>query len=482
MFSLRSNLRNIGIGTRVYEDETTTAIYKKYKSYFKVDKKYDWLTIYVIKKDPSPELIAELKAYDEKAAEAEREADEYIDAIAKDVFDNLDDKSKEYIFSHPDSTEHHFGMGMGIRNKYHLWGEQPEFLRGIHPDSLSSMITERVSSYIIPNYDYYNPYYRHLYGNFTFTHLRRLYYALHGYYPDGIMEKYENEPDDASASDKAFNEVKSDLIDKVRFETLCAEYGISDKNRDDLILYVDQYNDKNWDAIPYDIGLLGSTKLEDKTRERYLILLREVLEQHPRHADDLPAFMFNQKDAVMIMVGRWGRALKRVKKFNADDEVIRKALSSDGEAIQYVNVSLRDNLDYVRLALNNDYSNALKMRCMIKYRDDEKMVRIALKANGCNIEYASDRLRDDMETAKYAVTHQKDYYPESTVCNLSARLRDSEEIALLDIRKGHACIRDYSRRLRDSDVIAQALLKTEHKWKIYQMSKRIREKYEDEYD
>ena len=45
MFSLRSNLRNIGIGTRVYEDETTTAIYKKYKSYFKVDKKYDWLTI-----------------------------------------------------------------------------------------------------------------------------------------------------------------------------------------------------------------------------------------------------------------------------------------------------------------------------------------------------------------------------------------------------------------------------------------------------
>ena len=68
MFSLRSNLRNIGIGTRVYEDETTTAIYKKYKSYFKVDKKYDWLTIYVIKKDPSPELIAELKAYDEKAA------------------------------------------------------------------------------------------------------------------------------------------------------------------------------------------------------------------------------------------------------------------------------------------------------------------------------------------------------------------------------------------------------------------------------
>ncbi|MCR5024370.1 MAG: DUF4116 domain-containing protein [Lachnospiraceae bacterium] len=478
MFLLRSNIRNIGVGTKLYEDEEATAIYEKYKSYFELDDKYEWMKIYIVKKDPSPELVAKIKTYDEKITEENRQAQEYIDTIAKDVFDNLDDRSKEYIFAHPDSTEHHFGMGMGIRNKYDLWGEQPEFLKGMHPDDLSSMIMDRVSSYVIPAYDFYSEYHRSLYGDFRFTHLRRLYYAVHGYYPDKIIEKYEKEPNIESASKRAFEEVKCDVIDKARFETMCSEYGISDNNQDALISYVDQYNEKNWDLIPYDIGLLGSRMLEDDIRQSYLRLLREVLEQHPRHADDLPAFMFNQKDAVMVMVGRWGSALKRVKKFNADDEVIRKALSSNGEAIQYVKKELRDRTDYIKLALSDEYNNALKMRCMIKYRDDEKMVRIALKANGCNIQYASDRLKDDLETAKYAVTHQKNWYPGSTVCNLSTRLRDTEEIALLDISKGHACIDSYSRRLRDSDVIAQALLKSKHKWKIYQMSKRIRSIYD----
>ena len=414
-----------------------------------------------------------------KFAEEVRDADEFIDAIARDVFVNLDDESKKYIFSHPSPTEHHFGMGMSIRNHYGLWGEQPEFLRGIHPDDLSSMIIERVSSYVIPNFDYTNPYYRSLYGNSVFNHLRRLYYALYDYYPDKILEKYEDELDYKSASKRAWDEVKNAVIDKARFESLCREYGISDKKKIDFISYVDQYNEKNWDVIPYDIALLGSKKLTEKTRQQYLRLLKEVLKQRPLHTENMPIFMFNQKDAVLIMVGAYGVSLKRVKKFNTDDEVIRAALTRDGEAIQYVNAELRDDVEYVRLALSNNYSNALKMCCMAKYRDNEELVRIALEANGCNIQYASDRLRDDLETAKFAITHQKNWYPESTVCNLSSRLRDNMEIALLDIQEGHACIDSYSMRLRDCDEVAEALLKTEHKWKIYQMSKRIQQKYGD---
>lgn len=96
---------------------------------------------------------------------------------------------------------------------------------------------------------------------------------------------------------------------------------------------------------------------------------------------------------------------------------------------------------------------------------------------GCNIQYASDRLKDDLETAKFAVTHQKNWYPESTVCNLSERLRDNLEIALLDIREGHACVDSYSMRLRDSDEVAEALITSDNSWKLYQMSKRIQEKY-----
>lgn len=85
-----------------------------------------------------------------------------------------------------------------------------------------------------------------------------------------------------------------------------------------------------------------------------------------------------------------------------------------------------------------------------------------------------------IRTAAFAVRRQKDWYSESTVCNLSARLRDNLVIALIDIQEGHACVRDYSSRLRDNDEVAQALINSEHSWKIYQMSKRIQKKYDKE--
>ncbi len=313
MDSRKSNISNIGVGRQLCANEATTAIYKKYESYFKVDYEDEWLKIYTIIREPSPELIAELKAYDEKIAEKNRRVKEYIDTIAKDVFDNLDDEAKEYIFDHPNSTAHHFGMGMGIRNQYGLWKEQPSFLKGVHPDDLSAEIVERVASYIIPNYDFDSLYYRFLYDDFVFNHLRRLFHAFYGYYPDEIIEKYENEPDsDFNAAERACDEVRNAVINKDRFETMCKEYGISDQNRDELIRYVDQYNKKSWDVIPYDIGLLGSSSLDDDLRQRCLRLLQAVLDQHSQHAEDLPVFLAAQQDAMLIMESK-RRKRKRKK-------------------------------------------------------------------------------------------------------------------------------------------------------------------------
>ena len=160
--------------------------------------------------------------------------------------------------------------------------------------------------------------------------------------------------------------------------------------------------------------------MEADFREQLLGLLKTVLNQVPNMSLKLPKYVFNQKDAVLLAVSAIGKSLKRFPKFNSDDDVIRTALSSNGEAIQYVNRELRDNQAYISLALSEAYGCALKMRCMIRYRDDEEKVRIALEANGRNIQYASKRLRDDFEIARFAVTHQKEWYPTSTVCNLSA--------------------------------------------------------------
>ena len=67
------------------------------------------------------------------------------------------------------------------------------------------------------------------------------------------------------------------------------------------------------------------------------------------------------------------------RQLTSDDDVIRTALSSNGEAIQYVNRELRDNPAYISLALSEAYGCALKLRCMIRYRDDEGNVPIMLQ-------------------------------------------------------------------------------------------------------
>lgn len=415
-------MKKIQLGTILYEDEDTTAIYNKFQEYFEVSKEYEWLVKYVISKEPSIELVKEIQLYYVKIKEQNRKHDEFVERVAKEVYEELSEKDKEYIFDHPDSTEHHFDMGLGIRNKY-IHGQDLDF-EVLHPDNLSSEITSRIASLIVDNYDYENPFYHHLYDSFSFNHLRRLYRAVTGEYPDKLMDEYAEMPDDCKAAKLVEKKVKAVVLDIKRFKSLSKKYGLSDSRYQEYKSFVDEYNKKNWDIIPYDLAILSSKNLEPDVRKRWLRVMEMVLDQAPRVAMKMPAFVFNQKDVVLLAVTAFGCSLKRFRKYNADDEIIRAALSDNGEAIQYVNKSCRDRMEYIHLALLSEYGNALKMRCMIPYRDNEELVRIALEVNGCNIEWVSPRLKDDFDTAAFAVRHQRDWCAASTVCNLSTRLRD----------------------------------------------------------
>lgn len=426
-------MKRVQKGIVLYDNGETSVIYSKFKEFFDVVEEYEWFKKYVVSKEPSPELIHAIEDYYAKVKERNRKHDEFVDSVAKEVLGSLTDEEKAYIYDYPDSTTHHFGLGLMIRNKY-IHGQDLDFEVG-HPDNLSSEITSRISSLIIEDYDYENLYYRHLYDSFIFGHLRRLFRALTDKYPDRIIDKYADLPDDCSASQTAEEEIRAIVLDSERFKELSRKYGLSDEQYHEYKTFVDEYNNKKWDIIPYDVALLGSKKLEPENRARYLKLMQAVLKQAPRMALEIPAFVFNQKDAVLLAVTAYGLSLKRFKRFNADNEIIVAALTDNGEAIQYVNSKCRHSDEYIRLALSSEYGNALKMRCMIPYRDQEEMVKIALEADGCNIQWASPRLKDDFEVAAFAVRHQKNWYPESTVCNLSARLRDNLDIALIDIQE-----------------------------------------------
>lgn len=68
--------------------------------------------------------------------------EDFIVQTAQDVFDGLTPGDKKYLRQHPETWEHHFGLGLYIRNKY-IHGKKLEFFCP-NPDGLSSKIVARV--------------------------------------------------------------------------------------------------------------------------------------------------------------------------------------------------------------------------------------------------------------------------------------------------------------------------------------------------
>ncbi len=319
-----------------------------------------------------------------------REVEEgFIRNTARKVYQELSQKQKDYIFWHPSTIDHMFGFGMVIRNKYiydaHVRCEA---------DHVSSMIVARLASMIIPNYDISIRYYYYVYENWNFGLLRRLYYLITGELPDDIIDEYvtTDESEEFQASLQAVDAVKNAVLNEKRFEQLCNKYQIGVQQKETYKQYVDETNNKYQFVIPYDLIVLGSDIPEMKVRKKYLNMLQAVMKYYPEFSLEAPAFLFHRKDAVIKAVSALGTSLQRFPAFNDDPDVIFAALSENGDAIEYINEELRYEPECLQMALGNMRGHALGMPCMKYYRDIETYVKIALKADGSNIQYASERL------------------------------------------------------------------------------------------
>lgn len=464
----------IQIGTILYEDDTATEIYNNYSDYFKRTEDEDGFIEYKIIKEPSKELLNTIGEYYFNIRMRRMKQEKLISKIANDVYSELTKKQKEYLYDHPDNFSNHFGLCMYIRNKY-IYSNKYDCTM-FNADCLSGDILEKLSSMIIENYDYNNPFCRVVYDNSKFTYLRRLYHSIFGIYPDEKLKKYDTLPDKYIALDKVTNEIISIVVNKERFTELCKKYNMPENRCNEFLNFVDGYNQENLEVIPYDIAILCSKSLDNNTRTHWLNVLNSIFKENHSLVSELPKYMFNQKDAVLIAVKYCGTLLENFQEFNSDD-VINVALNNNGEAIQYINESVRNNVEYIKLALSNVNGYALRMDCMIPYRDIDEYVRIALKANPYNIKWVSPRLRDDYDTAVFAIKHTHKNRSTDFYQYLSTRLRDNLELALLDIYEGSASVNYYSERLKDSDKVAKSLIDSHKKWRIYDMSDRIRKKY-----
>lgn len=498
-------MEKIKKGMKLEVCEDTENLCLEFKDYFRLKKLDGMIDYYQLIREPTAELENLILNYQEKRriqCEIEHKRMKlFIHKTAQKLFDEMSLEERQKMYEDADPGEEHLGLGLYVRNKY-IFAKLNEIDFPVQfPDTLSSEILSCLVS-ILVGFDYDDPFYSDVYASWRFPWLRKLYFALFDKYPDEILKKYAGRKNVKTAVKLAVGEVYESIVNKERFAVQAKKYGLSSAKIRSVQEFFKNNNGK-YLAIPYDIFLLGCD-LPEEERMRRLHLLKLLLERENNLIKEFPRWLFEKQDAVLVAVSVSGKFLRYFRRFNMDDSVIRAALQSRGDAIQYVSPLVRDRLDYIRLALVEPYGCALHMPCMRKYRDNDECVILAVTTNGRNIQFASTRLRDDFDIACLAVTNQNDYYPESTIKYLSKRLRDNKEIALLDMEKGHGCFDDYSKRLRndlelailnvkkgrgsiadyspelrDNEKIAQAIIESGHTFNLHYMSDRIKALYRE---
>lgn len=403
-----------GMKLEVCEDTENLSL--EFKDYFRLKNLDGMIDYYQLIREPTAELEKLIFNYQEKRriqCEIEQKRMKlFIHRTAQKLFEEMSPEERQKMYEEADPGEEHFGIGLYVRNKY-IFAKLNEIDFPVRfPDTLSSEILSCLVS-ILVGFDYDDPFYSDVYASWRFPWLRKLYFVLFDKYPDEILKKYAGRKNVKKAVNLAVAEVYESIVNIERFAIQAKRYGLSSAKIRSVQEFFKSNNGK-YLAIPYDLFLLGCD-LPEEERTRRLRLLKLLLERENNLIKEFPRWLFEKQDSVLVAVSVSGKFLRYFRRFNMDDSVIRAALQSRGDAIQYVSPLVRDRLDYIRLALVEPYGCALHMPCMKKYRDDDECVKLAVTTNGRNIQFASTRLRDDFDMACIAVTNQKDYYPESTI-------------------------------------------------------------------
>ena len=84
-----------------------------------------------------------------------------------------------------------------------------------------------------------------------------------------------------------------------------------------------------------------------------------------------------------------------------DKEIVISALSQDGDALRYASLELQNNIDVVKIAIENNYRALAYASNSIK--NNRELILDAVVKNGTILEYASSELQNDKDIVLLAV-------------------------------------------------------------------------------
>ena len=421
------------------------------------------------------------------------------DSLFQSALVTLPESTFEQVRLHPSVTDMHFGLGLYLRNRFvHsglLWS-------GVDPDNQSSGALRKLIEYCIPELNDYELVYSQIeYG------------ALHGAYRY-CMEVRGRLP-------KAELTKHYDLLLEAQSVADSNPYSIlDDEHRDEWRAWSDKAQEKrrqykretlyeiwNYDAIRLDLGDAAAKECEDiclaaLNGERSGFMPSEIAYVMAGATDDkalrafdwavedhdvvgyLPDKLFERRDLVLRAISRRGRLLERATRFQDDDEVVLSAVTNNPSAIKHASKRLQEDRRVLVATAKNAHDDLVFYEGpMSLHNDDDELVELALKANGMNVAFASERVRSDLGYAKLAWENVHSHTHFGMYDYLSDELKRNLELALVIARNCDTPPSHFPPiELADNDELGEQLAARGDHYLLEGMTRRIKEKYmtEDE--
>ena len=450
--------------------------------------------------------------------------------IAIECVDNMTEADRAYFRAHPDITRYHFTYGLYIRNKYMKRFNEAKIR--IHRDNMSHDVLEEIVHLLLPEYADIPESYQYLMWNGILTQLHRYklvtecrcpvdlvkkyyhllmdvieYKATHDLYPaeywtletSAERDEYDNKhADEIHQSIEDYVAGRQDL--ELRFNTAIAEEYWNFSDLSSLLLklgisenIIEDFSKRCHNGLQMDI-LIPSSFLyfyscclpESETAHTKAIHEAMVYmeEKTGEKAKVLPTWLFSRRVFVENVIKADGKLLEYAVDFSDDKDIVLSAVTKSSASIRYASIRLQHDREVIKNAVENaKYGLVLQEEIFKEYKDDDEIVRLAIECSGANIAYASERFREDFETARLAIMHNlESVLPGMAYRSLSKALRDNKELAMLMIENGSTSfstpIEAMSDRLRDDDDIAALLWSCEAKRDLMgKMSARIQKQY-----
>lgn len=415
------------------------------------------------------------------------------EALYQSALVTLPDDTLEQVRLHPSRSEMHFGLGLYLRNRFVHSGLIPDGLADELSGAALSMLIRRCipelkeHELIYGQIDHgvlYDAYRfcmevrgelpkRELIANYDILLEAK---ALDDANPYSISDRSQSKDwrkwsDSACEKRRAYD--NATLHEIWNFEKVRADLGeeaacICEK------ACLAAANAENPAFLPSEIAyaLAGSTEVS------HLAALDWAAKDYAA-APFIPASLFDMRALVLRAVSKNGRLLEYASKYQDDDEAVLAAVSEDPTAVRFASPRLQnDRRVLVAAARNAEYALIFSDGPMAKHNDDDELVRLAIMANGANIEDASDRLRDDVNFGLLAVQNKRDFYPDSSYEGLSDRLKHDRRIVEEVARSWPFMPNEFPpREYADDDAIAALLSTKEDRFSLFGLSRRLKERY-----